>query len=106
MQATIIGKKPYEISFIISCFMTLWPGSSYRTTNPDFGMTGFLIFLYTGKQIYTFRSKTTLDEMVLDDPRQKQSGEDTSWSTGFQACKLGKGKKQVSASATRTVQVT
>lgn len=86
--------------------MTLWPGSSYRTTNPDFGMTGFLIFLYTGKQIYTFRSKTTLDEMVLDDPRQKQSGEDISWSTGFQACKLGKGKKQVSASATRTVQVT
>lgn len=42
MQATIIGEKPHEISFMISCFMTLLLGGSYRTINPDFGMTGFL----------------------------------------------------------------
>lgn len=100
MQATIIGEKSYAISFIISCFMTLLPGSSYRIRNPDFSMTGFLAFC-------TLVNKFTLSEQNHPDEGRdlKQSG-DTSWSTSCQACKLCKGKKQVSSSATRTVQVT
>jgi len=39
--------------------MTPLPGGSDRTTNPDFGMTFFCI-MYTSKQVYTFRGKTTL----------------------------------------------
>lgn len=37
------------------CFMTLLPGDSDKTTNPDFGMTGFLA-------LCTLVNKFTLSE--------------------------------------------
>lgn len=81
--------------------MTLLAEGSDRTTNPDFGMTGFLALRTLVLHYVHFQRQNHPDERR--DPRAKQPGEGTSWSTGSQARKLLKGNKRISASATGTI---
>lgn len=83
--------------------MTLLPKGSDRSTNSDFGMTSF-------PALCTPANKFTLPEVKPlwweEGSYSKATWRGHLWSTGCQTCKLLKGKKQVSASATGTISVT